>query len=377
MQNQQTRFGTPGLIGMHGCEKMAEKIDRYLCESDMKIQDDSILLEYICHRFANGEGKGVINHTVRGYDLYILADMFNHGVTYRMYGKNVPMGPDNHFQDLKRIIAATNGKARRINVIMPLLYEGRQDCRYNRESLDCALALQELVRMGVENIITFDAHDARVQNAIPLAGFENIRPAYQMIRALIRDNADNILLDKDNILIVSPDEGGMERCIYYSDVLDVELSMCYKIRDHTRYDEDGRNPVDKHEFLGGDLNGRDVIVVDDIIDSGTSILKVANTLKSENNAGRIFVFASFGLFSAGLDKFDDAYKQGVIERIYSTNLIYQTPELLERGSSWYRSVDMSKFLAYIIKHLNYDHSISELLHPRTKIKKLIDEARKA
>jgi ribose-phosphate pyrophosphokinase len=365
-------FGTLGLVGMRGTEARSAKIDAYLREWDVQAGGSgrSVQVQYDCPRFASGEAKGLIKQSVRGYDLYILADVFNYDVTYRMYNMDVPMGPDNHFQDLKRIIAATNGKARRLNVIMPLLYEGRQDRRYNRESLDCALALKELTSMGVKNIITFDAHDARVQNAIPLSGFENIQPSYQMIRALVRTNED-LIIDNDHMMVVSPDEGGMARCIYYATVMGLELGMCYKRRDYTRV-VNGRSPIVSHEFLGGQLDGRDIILIDDIIASGESILTVMKDLK-QRGAARIFVFATFGQFCAGLDHYDEAYKEGLFERVYTTNLIYQTAELLSRP--WYHGVDMSKYIAHIISTVNKDESIGGLIDPSAKIEKVLREAR--
>lgn len=373
MVAERKSYGPLGLICMRGSEMLAAQIDDYLKQWDIGNDGDghSVLVEHDCPRFATGEAKGLIHQTVRGCDLYILADMFNHGVTYKMFGMDVPMGPDNHFQDLKRVIAATNGKAKRISLIMPLLYEGRQDRRSARESLDCALMLQELVRMGVTNIITFDAHDARVQNAIPLSGFENIRPAYQMVRTLVRENKD-LIIDKDHMMVVSPDEGGMPRSIYYASVMGLDLGMCYKRRDYTRI-VDGRNPILSHEFLGGDLDGRDVVLIDDIIASGESILNVAENLK-DRGAGRIFIFVTFGQFTGGLNAYDRAHQAGLIHSVYTTNLIYQTEELLNRP--WYHSVDMSKFLAYIVSTLNTDSSLSDLLDPSARIHKLLADHRK-
>ncbi|MCL2004386.1 MAG: ribose-phosphate pyrophosphokinase [Oscillospiraceae bacterium] len=374
MYSETTQIGRLGLIGMRGSEQMAAKIDDYLCTWDIENGGDgrSVLVQYDCPRFASGEAKGLIRQSVRGYDLYILADVFNYGVTYRMYGRDVPMGPDNHYQDLKRIIAATNGKTRRINVIMPLLYEGRQDRRFARESLDCALALKELTAMGVDNIITFDAHDVRVQNAIPLSGFENIQPSYQMIRALVNSNKD-LIIDNDHMMVVSPDEGGMTRCIYYATVMGLELGMCYKRRDYAKL-VNGRSPIVSHEFLGGQLDGRDIILVDDIIASGESMLTVVEDLK-RRGAARVFVFATFGQFCTGLEAYDRAYAEGLLERVYTTNLIYQPPELL--GRPWYYSVDMSKYIAYIINTVNVDQSISHLLDPSVKIEKLLRAAKKS
>jgi ribose-phosphate pyrophosphokinase len=372
--SENKQIGRPGLIGMKGSETLAAKIDHYLKDWNVKEDDGdgrSVLVQYHCPRFLTGEAKGLIQESVRGYDLYILADVFNYGVTFKMYGMDVPMSPDDHFQDLKRILAATNGKTRRLTVIMPLLYEGRQHRRFARESLDCALALQELLSMGVNNIITFDAHDARVQNAIPLSGFENVRTAYQMIRALVR-SADDLSLDAKDVMIVSPDEGGMPRCIYYSAVMGLDLGMFYKRRDYTKI-VNGRNPIVSHEFLGERLDGKDVILVDDLIASGESILSILKRIK-ELGARRIFVFATFGLFCEGLEAFDEAYEEGLVERIFTTNLVYQTKELLSR--EWYCSVDMSKYIAHIIRTLNFDTSLGGLLDPSVRIGKLLRAERK-
>lgn len=370
--------GSLGIIGMAGCEDLTQKVDNYLTswrkERD-SVQGNTSYLEYqresyqitaYCPRFGTGEAKGVLKETVRGDDLYILVDVFNHGVKYKMYGQEVPMSPDDHFADLKRVIAATGGKARRITVIMPMLYEGRQHKRSSRESLDCAMCLQELHQMGIENIITFDAHDARVQNAIPLSGFENIQPTYQFLKAIKKNIAD-INIDKDNLMIVSPDEGGMSRCMYYSSVLGVDLGMFYKRRDYSTI-INGRNPIVAHEFLGDNVQGKDIIIVDDMISSGDSVLDIANKLK-EKGANRIFICTTFGLFCEGLELFDKAYEEGKISRVFTTNLIYRTEELKKR--EWYVEVDMSKYIAYIIDFLNHDESISELLNPVHRINKLL------
>ncbi|MCL1807994.1 MAG: ribose-phosphate pyrophosphokinase [Oscillospiraceae bacterium] len=369
---ENTQIGRPGLIGMRGCETLSEKIDYYL--KDWNVKEDggggrSVLMNYDCPRFSTGEAKGMIRTSVRGFDLYILADVFNYGVTYKMYGMDVPMSPDDHFADLKRIIAATNGKTRRLTVIMPLLYEGRQHRRFARESLDCAMALQELAHMGVNTIITFDAHDARVQNAIPLKGFENVRTTYQMIRELTR-TVDN--LDLSNTMIVSPDEGGMPSCIYYSSVLGIDLGMFYKRRDYTKV-INGRNPIISHEFLGDRLDGKDVILIDDIIASGDSVLSILRKIK-DLGARRTFVFATFGQFCGGLEDFDKAYEEGLVERVYTSNLIYQPQELLNR--KWYCSVDMSKYIAHLIRTLNFDRSLSSLLDPSARIEKLLSSIKK-
>lgn len=371
--------GSLGLIAMHGCEELGKKIDYYLstwrAERESEHTEnvafggyvrDSYLVNAVCPRFGTGEAKGTIRQSVRGDDLFIISDVFNHGCTYKMYGKETPMSPDDHYQDLKRIIAAVEGKARRITVIMPMLYEGRQHKRSSRESLDCALALQELVKIGVENIITFDAHDARVQNAIPLSGFENVRPTYQMIKTMLRTVPD-LQIDRDHMIIISPDEGGMERCIYYSSVLELDLGMFYKRRDYSVI-INGRNPIIAHQYLGDSVEGKDVVIVDDMISSGDSVLDIATKLKAMN-ARRIFICTSFGLFVEGLESFDKAYKEGRIDKLFTTNLTYRTPELLEQP--WYQEVDMSKYIAYIVDTLNHDCSVSGLLNPAQKIHDLL------
>ena len=359
-------FGKLSIIAMKGCEEIAAKIDYYLKEwrqdsNGVIYSEDSaprrtFILDAVCPRFGSGEGKGVLNETVRGHDIFIISDVFNYGATFKMYGMEVPMSPDDHYQDLKRIIAAMNGKAKRITVIMPMLYEGRQHKRATRESLDCALALQELTSMGVENIISFDIHDPRVQNAIPLHGFEDFHPHYQMIKSFVRTVPD-AKIDRENMMIISPDEGGMSRCIYYSSVMELDLGMFYKRRDYSVI-VNGKNPVVSHEFLGRNLEGKDVIVVDDMIASGDSMIDVANKLK-ERKVKNVYVFASFGLFTEGFEKFDQAYKDGIITRVFTTNMIYRKPELREKP--WYTEVDMSKYIANIIDTLNYDNYLSELL----------------
>ena len=373
--------GQLGIIALPGCEELANKIDNYLIRwrfqrnSEHKdtlafagYEKSTYLINMDFPRFGTGEGKAALNQTVRGYDIYILCDVFNYGVTYKMYGITVPMSPDEHFANLKRAISAIEGKEKRVYVIMPMLYEGRQHKRSSRESLDCAMMLQELHNMGVENFITFDAHDPRVMNAIPLCGFESISPAYQMIKAAV-NNVDNLKINKDNIMIISPDEGGMSRCIYYSTVLGVELGMFYKRRDFSRI-VDGRNPIIAHEFLGDNVEGKDVIIVDDMISSGESMIEVATKLK-ELKAARIYIFSAFGLFCNGFDAFDKAFQEGIIDRVFTTNLIYGTPELLSKD--WYVRVDMSKYLSYIIDTLNHDTSISDLLDPAEKINTLLEK----
>jgi ribose-phosphate pyrophosphokinase len=317
-------------------------------------------------RFGSGEAKGQILESVRGTDLYLLVDVLNYSMTYSLCGNENHMSPDDHYQDLKRIIAAVGGKARRITVIMPFLYESRQHKRTSRESLDCALALQELVSMGVDNIITFDAHDPRVQNAIPLHGFETVQPAYQFIKGLLR-NVKDLQLDSNHMMVISPDEGGMGRAIYVANVLGLDMGMFYKRRDYTRI-VNGRNPIVAHEFLGTSVEGKDMIIIDDMISSGESMLEVAAALK-ERKANKIFVFSTFGLFTNGLDKFDKAYENGIIDKVLTTNLIYQTPELLQR--EWYINCDMSKYIAYIIDTLNHDSSISDLLNPNERIQNIV------
>ena len=360
---KHTPYGDLALISMRGCEDISSQVDYYLKQWRDIDEDQSFVIDANCPRFGTGEAKAVLNHSARGLDAFIICDCFNYNVTYKMYGQTVPMSPDDHFQDLKRVIAAFGGKARRITVIMPMLYEGRQHRRTARESMDCAMALQELVSMGVKNIITFDAHDPRVNNAIPLDGFDNVQAAYQMIKALLRSVPD-VKLDRDHTMIVSPDEGGMGRCIYYSSVLGLDLGMFYKRRNYSII-VNGKNPIEAHEFLGNDIVGKDLILVDDMISSGESMLDIAAKLK-ERGAGRIFVFSTFGLFVDGLEKFDEYYENGLIDKVFTTNLIYQTPELLSR--EWYCSVNMSKYIALIVETLNNDNSISKLLNPADKIK---------
>lgn len=354
------------IIAMRGCEDFTAQVDYYL--KSIRGHENSFIAKATCPRFGSGEAKALINESMRGLDLYIISDCFNYGVTYKMYGMNVPMSPDDHFQDLKRIIAATGGKTKRISVIMPMLYEGRQHKRSARESLDCALALQELNNMGVTNIITFDAHDPRVQNAIPLSGFDSVRPTYQMLKALMRTVPD-VKLDKDSLMVVSPDEGAIGRSMYIASVLGIELGMFYKRRNYSII-VDGKNPIEAHEYLGKDLTGKDVIVVDDMISSGDSMIDVAQQLK-QRGAKRVFVFATFALFCNGLENFDKAYKEGVFDKIYATNLTYHTNEILSKV--WYCDVNMCKYVSYIIDTINKDASISDLLNPVQKIHALVDK----
>lgn len=372
-------IGPLGIIGMPGCEDLTDKIDKYLVKwrktqaqehaetiAFYGYQRDTYKIDISVPRFGSGEGKGVINETVRGYDIYIIADVFNYSCTFKMYGQTVPKSPDDHFADLKRVIHALSSKPKRVSVIMPMLYEGRQHKRSSRESLDCAMALQELVSLGVDNIITFDAHDQRVQNSIPDESFENVMPTYQMIKALV-NNVNDLSIDKDHLMIISPDEGAMQRCIYFATQLGVNLGMFYKRRDYTRI-VNGRNPIVEHQYLGDSVNGKDIIIVDDMISSGESMLEVASKLKNLG-CNRIFVCTTFGLFCNGLDVFDKAYNDGIIYRVFTTNGVYQTPELLKR--EWYVSVELSKYTAYFIDTLNHDMSVSLLLDSSEKIKNLL------
>ena len=358
--------GKIGVIAMKGCEEIGQKINKYLNEFRFE-DDENHLVKTSCPRFTTGEGKAIIEQTIRGYDIFIICDCYNYSKTFKMYDITVNMSPDDHYRDLVRIIAALGGKARRINVIMPMLYSSRQDDKKTRESLDCAISLKELVDMGVSNILTFDAHEPRVQNAIPLNGFDTIRPAYQMIKALY-GNVDDIELTRDKALIVSPDEGAVSRCLFYSTLLDLDITMFYKRRDYTRL-VNGTNPIISHDFLGNseDVAGKDVIVIDDILARGDSVLDVAEQLH-KMGARRTFVFITFGQFSAGTERFDEAYENGVISKIFVTNTTYK-PEKI-KNKPWFCDVDISKYLAKLIDALNCDHSISVLLNPVQKIKAL-------
>ena len=372
--------GPLGLIPLKSCTGLGKKVDDYLVEwrrereSEHKstiafsgYQRDSYILEANTPRFGSGEGKGTIEESVRGDDLYIMVDVCNYSLTYSLFGMTNHMSPDDHFQDLKRIIAAAAGKARRINVIMPFLYESRQHKRSGRESLDCAMALQELVNMGVENIITFDAHDPRVQNSIPLKGFETVQPIYQFLKHLLKNEPD-LQIDSDHMMVISPDEGGTSRAIYFANMLGLDMGMFYKRRDYTKI-VNGRNPIVAHEFLGSSVEGKDVLIIDDMISSGESMLDVAKELK-RRKARKVFICATFGLFTGGLAKFDQYYQDGLIDRILTTNLVYQTPDLLSRP--YYINVDMSKYIALIIDNLNHDTSLSDLLTPTKRINKLLE-----
>ncbi len=379
-RNLQTiPVGSLGLIPLEGCRNLGKQVDYYLVKWRTERENEhhgslafsgylrpSYIIGAKVPRFGSGEAKGMILESVRGTDLYILVDVANYSLTYSLCGHENHMSPDDHYQDLKRIIAAVGGKARRITVIMPFLYESRQHKRTARESLDCALALQEMVNMGVDNIITFDAHDARVQNAIPLSGFETVQPSYQFIKGLL-NNVNDLTIDAEHMMVVSPDEGGMSRAIYIANVLGLDMGMFYKRRDYTTI-VNGQNPIVAHEFLGASVEGKDLIIIDDMISSGDSVLEVAEVLKKKG-AGRIFIFATFGLFTGGLSRFDAAFESGCITKVLTTNLIYQTPELLSR--EWYISCDLSKYIAYIIDTLNHDSSISDLLNPVERIQTII------
>lgn len=371
--------GSLGLIPLKSCEELGRQVNDYLVKwrhsSDLEhkssiaftgYERDSYLIPAHTPRFGSGEGKGTIDDSVRGNDLYLMVDVCNYSLTYKLYNYTNRMSPDDHFQDLKRVIAAIGGKARRITVIMPYLYESRQHKRSARESLDCAMALQELVNMGVENILTFEAHDPRVQNAIPLNGFETVTPAYQLIKGLL-ETTPGLEIDNRHMLVISPDEGGMSRAVYLANVLGLDMGMFYKRRDYTRI-INGRNPILAHEFLGTDIEGKDMIVVDDMISSGDSMLEVIRELK-KRKARNIYIFCTFGLFTNGLEKFDKAYEEGLFTKLLTTNLVYQTPDLLSRP--YYVSCNMSKYIALLVDTLNHDVSISDLLDPYDRIQALV------
>ena len=374
-------YGTLGIVPLKSCSKMGEKVDDYLVQwreqREHKNQSnlafsgykrDSYVVSASTPRFGSGEGKGVLNDSIRGYDLYIMVDVCNYSIEYSLCGTTNHMSPDDHYADLKRVIAAAGGKARRINVIMPFLYESRQHKRSGRESLDCALMLQELTAMGVENIITFDAHDPRVHNSIPLKGFESVSCTYQFIKYLLL-GVDDLHIDSEHMMVISPDEGGMGRAVYFANVLGLDMGMFYKRRDYTKI-VNGRNPIVAHEFLGTNVEGKDVIIIDDMISSGESMIDVASELK-KRGASRVFCATTFGLFTNGFDKFDEAYEKGIIDKILTTNLVYQPDELLSKP--WYINVDMSKYMALLIDTLNHDSSISDLLNPVDRIQKRVKE----
>ena len=373
--------GPLAIVALPGSKALGDKVDAYISgwrserleakESPITFKGyvkDSYLLNVSVPRFGTGEAKCALKDTVRGCDLYIIDDVTNHSIEYTVCGQKNHMSPDDHYADIKRVIAAASGKARKITVIMPFLYESRQHRRSSRESMDCAVMLQELVNMGVDNIITFDAHDPRVNNAIPISGFESVMPTYQFIKNLLR-NVPDIKLDSDHLMMISPDEGAMGRVVYYANVLGVNMGMFYKRRDYTKV-VDGRNPIVAHEYLGDSVEGKDVLIIDDMISSGDSMLDVAKQLK-KRKANRVFVASTFGLFTNGLERFDEAYEQGLIYRVMTTNSIYQTPELLEK--EWYINVDISKFTALFIDRLKHYESISDILNPIDKITKKINE----
>ena len=370
-------YGSLGIIPLKSCAALGEKVNNYLVEWRNRRSDstnlngykkDSYIVPVETPRFGSGEAKAVINSSVRGNDLFIMVDVVNNSLTYKMGGFINHMSPDDHYADVKRVIAATSGKARRINVIMPFLYESRQHRKTARESLDCAYMLQELVAMGVDNIITFDAHDPRVQNSIPLNGFESVSCTYQFIKYLLL-NISDLTIDSDHMMVISPDEGGMGRAVYFANILGLDMGMFYKRRDYTKV-VDGRNPIVAHEFLGSNVEGKDVIIIDDMISSGESMLEVAAELKARK-AKRVFALATFGLFTKGLEVFDKCHEEGLIEKVITTNLTYQLPELADRD--WYVSADMSKYIALIIDHLNHDASLSDLLDPSERISARIAE----
>ena len=366
--DNSSRVAPLGLIAMDGAKEMGEKVNEYLTTwaNENEFCKDSFLVEVDCPRFSSGDGKGLIKQTVRGDDLFILCDMGNYSCTYNYFGKENRMSPDDHYQDLKRIIQAASGKAHRINIIMPSLYGGRQHRRNYRESLDCAVALQELQAMGVSNILTFDAHDPRVQNAVPLMGLDNIIPSYQVLKAMFK-NLPDFRPDKEHFMIVSPDEGAINRNMYYASVLGVNLGMFYKRRDYSVV-IDGRNPIVAHEYMGNDVAGKDIFIADDIISSGESMLDIAVELK-KRKANKIYCYATYAIFTNGLEKFDKAYADGIIDGVFGTNLTYRTPELLER--TWFYEVDCAKYIAYFIASLNHDQSISNVLDPHKKIDALL------
>lgn len=374
--NFDTQHPALGIIPLEGAKEIAQKIDKYLVDwynqeavkQNKPYRKRTFLIEASCPRFTSGDGKGLIKETVRGMDVYIICDVGNYSCTYNMFGMVSHMSPDDHYADLKRIISALGGKANKISVVMPILYGGRQHKRTTRESLDCAIMLQELESMGVTEVITFDAHDPRVQNAIPLVGFDNFMPTYQIFKALL-SHVPDLKLDKEHFMVVSPDEGAMARNIYYASVLGVDLGMFYKRRDYSTI-VNGRNPIVAHEYIGTDVKGKSVFVADDIIATGESMISIAKHLK-ESGAKRIFLAATFAMFTEGSAKFQKAYEEGIIDGVVSTNLTYTLPQLEE--TEWFIKADMSKFIAYIISACNQLTSVSKLLDPHDKIHELIEK----
>lgn len=368
--NSKNKIAPLALIATPGARELAKLIDSWLKQWLKKDLDDrdTFILDSDCPRFTNGEAKGIVFDTVRGKDLYVICDPYNHGITYNMYGKEIPMTPDEHYADLKRLLATTTGKPNRVTVIMPMLYGGRQHRRSARESLDCAVMLHELQAMGVKDVITFDAHDDRVQNAVPLMGFDNYYPHYQILKKLSKHFPD-VQFNKDKMMIISPDEGAMNRNIAYATNLGLDLGMFYKRRDYTRI-INGRNPIISHEYIGSSVMGMDVFVADDIIATGDSILKLSYEIK-EKGAKRVFLSSTFALFTEGLAKFDKAYEEKAFDGLFSTNLTYRIPELSK--AKWFYETDMSKYLSYIIAASNYQISATKLLSPIEKIEKLMEK----
>lgn len=374
--------GKLGIVALESSKNLGEEVDKFIVAWRQKrtashakdsiefdgYLKDSYLLDASCPRFGSGEAKGILNDSVRGSDIYLIVDVLNYSIQYKLCGHMNRMSPDDHYADLKRMISATCGKANSVNVIMPFLYESRQHKRSARESLDCASMLQELFGLGVDNLITFDAHDPRVQNAVPSSGFETVQPTYQFVKSLL-GCCDDLQLDKDHLMTISPDEGAMNRAIYLSNVLGVDMGMFYKRRDYSTI-VDGRNPIVAHEFLGDSVEGKDVIIIDDMISSGDSMIDVAKQLK-QRKAKRVFCLSTFGLFTNGLQRFDEAYEDGTIYRIITTNATYQNPDLFDR--EWYVSADVSKYIALIIDNMNHNASISEILNPTDRIKQRIQE----
>ncbi len=367
--NHGTSVAPLGLIAMDGAKELGEKLNAYLVDWAHKggYDVDTFLIESECPRFSSGDGKGLIKSTVRGKDLFIIVDVGNYNIKYQMFDCMNLMSPDDHYQDLKRLIQAASGKAHRINVIMPILYGGRQHRRNYRESLDCACALQELERMGVSNIITVDAHDPRVHNAIPLMGFDNVMPSYQVLKTMFK-TVDNLKTTPDEFMVISPDEGALNRNMYYASMLGVQMGMFYKRRDYAKI-VSGRNPIVAHEYLGNSVEGKDVFIADDIISSGESMLDIAYALK-ERKARRVFCYATYGLFVNGTEKFDKAFEDGYIDAVFSTNLTYRPETLLSR--EWFHEVDCSKYISYFIAALNHDVSIGNVIDPNEKIKALME-----
>ena len=373
--------GKLGIIALEGCKELGKTIDNYIIqwrsETYKDFKDsvacdgylrDTYLLDASCPRFGSGEAKGIIRESVRDMDLYIIVDVLNYSVTYSLSGRVNHMSPDDHYADLKRIISASAGKAKSVNVIMPFLYESRQHKRSTRESLDCAVMLQELISLGVDNILTFDAHDPRVQNAIPISGFDNIQPTYQFVKSLV-EQCDDVHFDNDHLMVISPDEGAMSRAVYFSNILGVDMGMFYKRRDYSTV-INGKNPIVAHEFLGDSVEGKDVVIIDDMISSGESMLDVAKQIK-ERHAKRVFICTTYGLFTDGLDKFDEYYEKGWIDKVITTNLNYRLPELLTKP--YYIEANMSKYLASIIDIINHDVSVEKVRSSNEKIMELMEK----